>query len=78
MVVGLLPHPQGFGQGEEIAGAVPESPPERQDPFGVELGAVPVDLDPGQQPQIALKTFKQEGLAEKDPDLLGSRRPVRS
>ena len=25
-MVGLLPHPQGFGQGEEIAGAVPESP----------------------------------------------------
>ena len=70
-LVGLCSQAERIGQVDEITGAVPESPPQGQDPFGVEGGAVPIDLDAGQQAQIALEAFKQEGLAKKDPDLLG-------
>ncbi len=53
LVVGLFPHPQGFGQADEIAGGVPETRPAGSGPLRPQGDALPIDLDPGQQPQIA-------------------------
>ncbi len=61
---------QAGGEIDEVAGGVAKLAPQGQDALGTHGAAVPIELDPGQQTQVAAQAVQRYGLAEVDLDLL--------